>query len=118
MHSHATTWFAVLLAWTPVGDATKDSGVVAATTQVHCHEKAEAFAQKHGTPIQHCKEVSNKTYKIISSGEVDFDYSGNTTKRDTENDKLRKALLEIGKWHKGKTKDSQRVRAIIKEALQ
>lgn len=121
MVTHPTTWFVVLLAWTPAGYSTEDSGVRAAPTLAGCHDMSLAFAQKHDTPIQLCKEISNRAYAILSSGKVIFDYTGReqpvVKPAETEADRLRKALLEIGKWHKGKTKDSQRVRRIIREVL-
>ena len=81
-----------------------------------------AFAKKHGTVIQLCRQIPAKNYAIISSGKVIFDHSNREMPEvepyvDPEVDKLRKALLAIGKWHRGKTKDSQRVRAIIRSVM-
>jgi len=121
MPVHPTTWFVILLAWTPEGYATEDSGVRAASTLEVCHEYSLGFAEKHDTPIQLCKEISNRAYAVLSSGRVIFDHTGReqpaVTPDETEADRLRKALLEIGKWHRGKTKDSVRVRRIIEKAL-
>jgi len=113
-------WFVILLAWTPAGEATKDSGVRAATTLEICHMRSLNFARKHGTVIQLCKRIPAENYAIISSGKVIFDHSGRETPEiepyvDPEVHKLRDALAAIGKLHRGKTLDSQRVRAIIRK---
>jgi hypothetical protein len=117
-----TVWFVILLAWTPAGMSTPDSGVFAAPTLAGCHTLSLRFAKKHSTVIQLCKQIPSKHYAIISMGAVQFDHSGTEQPEvepyvDPEVVKLRKALVAIGKMHRGKTLDSQRVRAIIRKAM-
>ena len=116
-----TVFFVILLAWTPNNTMIKGSGVQAFYTLKECHDTSLAFSRKYSTVIKLCKEISEKNYNIIAKYPVTFN---NNSKPWAEVDeqidevfKLRKALKEIGKWHRGKTKDSQRVRAIIKRAM-
>lgn len=116
-----TVFFVVLLAWTSNGMPTKDSGVIAATTLQLCHDKTLSFSKKHNTVIELCQEITEERYLIIASQKVTFDWQLKPMKIitpiDIEVTRLRAALKEIGKWHKGKTRDSQRVRAIIRRAM-
>ena len=116
-------WFVILLASTPEGVATPDSGVKVSRTLDACMSRSQEFAMKHKVPIQICTKISEEGYRIIAAYETTFD---NDTSRqytivepavDPEVVRLRKALREIGKWHQGKTKDSQRVRAIIAKVI-
>ncbi len=115
-------YFVVLLAWSPDGMPTKDSGVIGATTLELCHNRTLKFAKKHGTVIELCQKISEKGYKIIAAQKVTFNWQLKPmeiiTPKDPEVERLKAALREIGKWHVGKTRDSQRVRAIIKKAIE
>ncbi len=112
----------VLLAWGPDGIGTSDSGRFADPTLSDCHVRTQAFSNKHGTPIQLCQRITWKSWAIISTTEIVFDFTGNNDSvvipdnNDAEVKKLLKALKAIGRLHRGKTKDSQRVRAIIRKA--
>ena len=115
-------FFVLLLAWTSAGQTTPDSGMRSASTLDGCHLKSLAFARKHETPIQLCQKITSKKYAILTSGDVSFVHSDKKMPEvapyvDPEIVKLRKALRAIGKWHREKTKDSQRVRAIIRSVL-
>ena len=110
-------WFIVLLAWQPNGMATPDSGVSAHRTLLQCHNKSLSFSLRNGTTIQLCKKILEDKYLLIAKNEVIFNWNEAelpvvTPDIDPEVLRLRKALKAIGKWHRGKTKDSQRVRAI------
>ena len=110
----------VLLAWAPTtGDGTPDSGHFSDPTLSLCHQRTQAFSKKHNTPLQLCVRISKKGYAIIAAEEIDFVFS-NGGFEVVEDDKdvviarLRLALKKIGRLHVGKTRDSQKVRAIIK----
>ncbi len=114
-------YFVVLLAFNGDGFATKDSGVKANLNISDCHTRTQAFSKKHGTPIELCKKILKKNYDILAKQEATFNWTPGelpvAIPDDSEEVKrLRAALKQIGKWHRGKTKDSQRVRAIIKKA--
>ena len=114
-------WMLVLLAWGPEKLPTPDSGVSGHYTLEQCHDKSLAFSRKHNTPIQLCRRMLEDKYLLLTKYRVIFDWTpgdGPIVDVDPEVERLKKALLEIGKWHKGKTKDSQRVRRIIRRALQ
>ena len=113
-------FFVILHAWGANGSATNDSAVYADWTLSDCHNRSQMFSKKHDTPIQLCTKISEKGYNILLAHPVTFDYRINShiDMRDEEIDILRQALEEIGKWHRGKTQDSIRVRKIIKKALQ
>jgi len=117
-------WLVVLLAWGADGLGTPDSGRFGDPTLSDCHERSLTFSHKHNTPIQLCVKISKASYRIIASAEVEFDFTGNPSEvvvpdenTDSEVKRLTDALKEIGKWHRGKTQDSHRVRAIIEKAL-
>ena len=114
-------YMVALLAWLSNGEGTDDSGRFADTTLSACHARSQAFSKKHDTPVQICIRISDKGYRIISNGEVEFDFTEGAYKvevsdSDEKIQRLLKALKAIGRLHRGKTKDSQRVRAIIKKA--
>ena len=112
----------VLLAWGPDGIGTSDSGRFADPTLSDCHARSQAFSKKHGTPVQLCQRISERGWNIISSVEVVFDFNGSPYKtvvdHEAEVERLRLALKAIGRLHVGKTRDSQKVRAIIRKATQ
>ena len=116
-------WFVILLAGTPEGLATPDSGVKVNRTLEACMSRSQDFAMKHQVPIQLCTKISEEGYRIIASYPISFDndtsrqYTVVETYETAEIARLRKALREIGKWHQGKTADSKRVRAIIAKAI-
>jgi hypothetical protein len=115
-------FFVVLLAWLPNGSPTRDSGVVYDWTPNECHERTQKFSIKHNTPIQLCVKISKKGYDIIAAQYVTFNFKPGELEivmddTDMQVMRLKAALKEIGKWHVGKTRDSQRVRAIIKRAM-
>ena len=109
-----------LLAWLPSGEGTPDSGHYADATLSDCHQRSQAFSKKHGTPLQLCLRISEKGYRIIASTEITFDFNGSPYKEvvfhEEELKRLRAALAAIGRLHVGKTRDSQRVRKIIRDA--
>lgn len=117
-----------LLAWAPDGAGTKDSGFFGDPTLSECHARSRAFTEKHGTPIQLCVGITDVAYRIISSTEVVFDFEpgnngtphpdegGGEGEVEVEVKRLIKALKDIGRLHRGKTRDSQKVRKIIREA--
>ena len=115
-------YMVVLLAWGPDVVGTSDSGRFADLTLSDCHARTQTFSTKHGTPIQLCQRITKKSWQIISTTEIVFDFTGNNDtvvipdNNDEEVKRLRAALKAIGRWHVGKTKDSQRVRAIIRKA--
>lgn len=111
----------VLLAWGPDGTGTKDSGRFAEPTLSLCHQRSQAFSKLHGTPVQLCQRISERGWNIIQSVEVVFDFNGSpyeTVEPDTDEqvERLLAALKAIGRLHVGKTRDSQKVRKIIREA--
>jgi len=115
-------FFVVLLAWLPNGSPTKDSGVKSDWTLSECHERTQQFSVKHNTPIQLCVKISRKGYDIIAAHKVTFNFKPGELEivmddTDIRVMRLEAALKEIGKWHRGKTQDSQRVRAIIRKAM-
>ena len=112
-------WMLVLLAWGPEGGPTTDSGVRGYYTLEACHASSLAFSRTHDTPIQLCKEILEEKYKLLTQYKVVFDWRKGEMpvvepEADPEVARLRKALAAIGRLHRGKTKDSQRVRAIIR----
>ena len=116
-------WFVILLAGTPEGIATPDSGVFVRWTLDECMVSSQEFAMKHSVPIQLCTKISVEGYKIIAAYKVTFDHTmieSPVVQPDIDSEviRLRKALRQIGKWHQGKTTDSIRVRAIIRKATQ
>jgi len=112
-------WFVVLLAWTPELTSTEDSGVRYGWTLSECHDQSLAFSRKHNTPIQLCMKITRKKYDVLASYYVTFLRSAESVgDTDVKNERLTAALRAIGRLHVGKTKDSVRVRRIIKKALQ
>lgn len=115
-------YFVVLLAFNGEGIATEDSGVKADWTLSDCHARTQAFSKLHGTHVELCKKILKTNYDILASQEATFNWAPGELSvvvpdNNEEVKRLRRALKEIGKWHRGKTKDSQRVRRIIKKAL-
>ena len=115
-------FFVVLLAWGADGFPTRDSGVKADWTLSDCHVRTQEFSRKHDTPVQLCVKISKKGYDIIAASEVTFNFKPGELpivedKIDARVAQLTKALRAIGRLHRGKTKDSQRVRAIIRKVM-
>ena len=111
-----------LLAWGPDGAGTKDSGYFADPTLSLCHARSQTFSKLHNTPLQICVRISERNYRIIASTEVTFDFNGSPYKEVVDHEaevvRLLAALKAIGRLHVGKTRDSQKVRAIIRKATQ
>ena len=114
----------MLLAWLPNGQATSDSGVKVAATLEKCDEKSIAFSYKNKTLHEHCKPIYKKNYEILARQEATFLRELNQTgakatiQEEDQNEEVKKykaALKAIGRMHVGKTRDSQRVRKIIKD---
>ncbi len=115
-------FFVVLLAWGADGLPTEDSGVKSDWTLSDCHVRTQKFSIKHDTPIQLCVKISKAGYDIISAQQVTFNFRPGELpvvedKVDARVVQLTKALRAIGRLHRGKTKDSQRVRAIIRKVM-
>ena len=118
-------FFVVLLAWNPLtGEGTPDSGHFADPTLSDCHARTQKFSNRHNTPLQLCVQISKAGYDIIQSREIEFVFNDDPMPevepdkddRDIVIARLREALRAIGRLHRGKTRDSQRVRAIIRSA--
>ncbi len=110
-------WLIVLLAWMPDGTGTSDSGRFGDPSLAECHSRSQKFSLRHDTPLQLCIRITKAHWRIIANADVQFDFA--TTAEigmEEEVARLRAALRAIGRWHRGKTADSQRVRKIIKEA--
>ena len=119
-------WFVVLLAWTPELIATPDSGVRYGWTLNECHNQSLRFSKKYNTPIQLCMKITKTKYDIIASHYVTFsqpariiNYTDAKTnvKTNAKHKRLTAALRAIGRLHVGKSKDSVKVRRIIRRAL-
>jgi len=116
-------FFVVLLAWGTDGYATKDSGVKADWTLSACHARTQAFSRKYDTPVQLCAKISKKGYDIIAAQQVTFNFRPGEMSVveedaiDVRVAELKAALRAIGRLHVGKTRDSQKVRAIIRKAM-
>jgi hypothetical protein len=115
-------FFVVLLAWGADGLATKDSGVKSDWTLTDCHARSQKFSLKHDTVLQQCARISKKGYNIIAAQEVTFNFRPGELEMieddvDTRVAQLTAALKAIGRLHVGKTRDSQKVRAIIRKVM-
>ena len=89
-----------------------------------CHANTQAFSRKHNVAVEPCKKMPQRVYDMhIAENPVTFNYRGEEKPEveydtDTEDEvqRLTKALKAIGRLHRGKTRDSQKVRAIIRRA--
>ena len=110
-----------LLAWLPNGEGTPDSGHFADPTLSDCHARSQEFSKQHSTPLQLCVKITKAGYDVIRRTEIEFDFEAGGNERvktePDEIDRLRAALRAIGRLHRGKTRDSQRVRKIIRGVM-
>ena len=115
-------FFVVLLAWGTDGFPTKDSGVKSDWTLSDCHKRTQAFSKEHDTPVQLCVKISKAGYDIIAAQQVTFNFRPGELpivedKIDARVAQLTAALRAIGRLHRGKTRDSKKVRAIIRKVM-
>ena len=112
-------FFTVVIAFNTQGELVKDGGVFAFWKLSTCNAYAETFFKKHSMTYLPCKKILKTKFDIIASQKIIFQWDKNSIEyTDTpEVIKLRKALKAIGRLHRGKSKDSHRVRAIIRKAL-
>ena len=65
--------------------------------------------------------ITQKGYNVLAAHDIEFDFAKNdaavVSASNDKIDRLTEALKAIGRLHLGKTKDSHRVRAIIRKVL-
>ena len=112
-------FFTVLIAFNADGEFVKNGGVFAFWKLSTCNAYAATFFKKNKMPYLPCRKILKTKFDIISAQKIIFQWDKNSIEYvDTpEVIKLRKALKTIRWLHRGKSKDSHKVRAIIKEAL-
>ena len=112
-------FFTVVIAFNAQGDLVKNGGVFAFWKLSTCNAYAATFFKKNKMSYIPCRKILKTNFDIIASQKIIFQWDKNSVEYvDTpEVEKLRKALKVIRWLHRGKSKDSRKVRAIIKEAL-
>jgi len=112
-------FFTVLIAFNAEGEFTKDTGVFGFWKLSTCNKQAKTFFKKHKMQYLPCKKILKTKFDILTEQKITFQWDKDSVEyiNSPEVTKLRDALKSIRWLHKGKSKDSQRVRAIIRKAL-
>ena len=112
-------FFTVLIAFNANGDFVKNGGVLAFWKLSTCNAYAATFFKKNKMSYIPCRKILKTKFDVIAAQKIIFQWDKNSVEYvdSPKVIKLRRALKAIERLHKGKSKDSHRVRAIIKKAL-